>query len=438
MSSIVLARLTLASAMIVGFSHCGDPQKPGSSDLAPTALTFATPQTGVILGDTLQLGAWFLDAENRPIGIPPDTVVWTSDDNTVLASLGRDRFHALKEGLALVRGATTYRGRTFEVDRVFAVVPSIPGGLVWLRQAALGGPMRLVWSPSTPINPEVLPPAGHPDGGQGLPAVSPDGRMVIVQSPRSLSATAPFGLFSVDLVTGSVFEVTSQMTRHQVAPRWAPDGDKLIFTSNERGPWDLWSIDYPDLVATLRVQLDATRPIFFDVAPNDGRLVAALPTTPGGEDLWEGALGELFSRRITATPAVSKTNPRVNASGDLIAYTSFGHDSTDANTAQVITRATGNLVLSIRQTLLPAFASSETNHFYSSAEVSSWSVDDRFLLISWSVNGRRISSGSVADVWDYSPEIYAIRVADTLAIRLTRYGPADVQAEFVQAKRVGR
>ena len=253
-----------------------------------------------------------------------------------------------------------------------------------------------------------------------------------------MSATAPFGLFSVDLVTGSVFEVTSQMTRHQVAPRWAPDGDKLIFTSNERGPWDLWSIDYPDLVATLRVQLDATRPIFFDVAPNDGRLVAALPTTPGGEDLWEGALGELFSRRITATPAVSKTNPRVNASGDLIAYTSFGHDSTDANTAQVITRATGNLVLSIRQTLLPAFASSETNHFYSSAEVSSWSVDDRFLLISWSVNGRRISSGSVADVWDYSPEIYAIRVADTLAIRLTRYGPADVQAEFVQAKRVGR
>lgn len=62
-----------------------------------------------------------------------------------------------------------------------------------------------------------------------------------------------------------------------------------------------------------------------------------------------------------------------------------------------------------------------------SSGASSWTPDGRFVLLQWAIDPSLRSDGLLYELFT---ERYAIRVADSLAIRLTRFPRIDGQAGF--------
>src|SRR6187397_3215525 len=47
-------------------------------------------------------------------------------------------------------------------------------------------------------------------------------------------------IFTIDLATGSISQLTSGRTHHDSDARWSPDGRKIAFKSTRAGNWDLY------------------------------------------------------------------------------------------------------------------------------------------------------------------------------------------------------
>jgi hypothetical protein len=71
--------------------------------------------------------------------------------------------------------------------------------------------------------------------------ISPDGRKLVVAASASAGA-GPYRIFSVDLLTGAIAQLTQDVQFTDLEPLWSPDGSLIAFSrfSADREERDLW------------------------------------------------------------------------------------------------------------------------------------------------------------------------------------------------------
>lgn len=418
-------RAVLIATCLLISAACGDSSGPDE----PDALIIAGGQNAAFAGDTISLSTFFLNSLGSPLGIPPDDVQWGSSDTSVLRRLRDSVFVALSPGTSLISAEVTVNGATLRTAVPWTVIASPDWHVAWLRQSNLGEPMRLITMSLVDRRAVSGPQFGHPRAGQALPAVSPDGRYVAIQATRPVSDAAPSAIYVVELATNTVVALTDSMPGNQIAPRWTPDGSVVLFSSDAGGGWDIWSIPRSGGNPARRVALQAAAPIFFDVSKTDGRLIAALSTPERGNDLWELSLDTGQVRRITNTPAVPKSTPRVSPDGLTIVYTGPLDDSQES-VAFVIPRFGGAPHELLPRVRVPGFRATETPTWVAHSTADAWTRDGAYILVMWRVNGTRFAgSASSPDSWFYAGDIYAVSPDGQLRLRLTSWPWGDAQAD---------
>lgn len=173
-----------------------------------------------------------------------------------------------------------------------------------------------------------------------------------------------------------------------------------------------------------RTHIRQRAPPFFDVTPQ-GTVVVEIGYGPAC-NLFEMTLAGDTVRQLTATADYEEGNPAVSPDGAMIAYHATHNDRGQTQT-WVMNRDGSNA----RRLLLDRrMLSGWPPGFGTSLAVSrspSWSSDSRFVLISWSMDPELHPTDGY---YNSLGEIYAIRVSDGLAIRLTRNPHIDAQPFF--------
>jgi len=179
--------------------------------------------SGVYLGqldgaDTRRL----LDAESALIHQSSGQLLFVSQ-----GTLYAQRFDMT--GLALV-------GTRSPVAEDVATVSVSDAGLIAYRTSAAGGRRQFVWFDRAG---REIGRVGDPDSNAGVnggdPSLSPDGRYVAVQ--RTVDRNRDIWL--LETTRGVLSRFTSE-NADNTAPRWSPDGRRLVFSSNRSGVYDLY------------------------------------------------------------------------------------------------------------------------------------------------------------------------------------------------------
>jgi len=109
------------------------------------------------------------------------------------------------------------------------------------------------------------------------------------------------------------------VSRQIIAPRWSPDGRRLIFTSYRNGFPDIYVLDLATRTPTLLVSVQGTN-TGGRFSPDGGR-VAMVLSGEGNSEIYVGnAQGRMISR-LTRTPAV-KAGPCWSPDGSRLVFTS--------------------------------------------------------------------------------------------------------------------
>jgi Tol biopolymer transport system component len=183
-------------------------------------------------------------------------------------------------------------------------------------------PVRLVW----------LDRMGREVGTLGQPAlmktlrISPSGNRVAVDIVDTRPGTSDLWVF--DLASGASTRLNSGDV-DEVAPVWTPDGTRLAFRSDQRGPPDIHEIVVasPGSERPLLEQPGVQQPE--DVSA-DGRVLVYLNDAATTADIWLLPLdGERKPRPWLRTP-FNEQSPRFSPDGRWIAY-----DSDESGTREV-------------------------------------------------------------------------------------------------------
>ena len=408
---------------------CGDSSGPAGT---PAGLIVAGGQNAAFPGDTFALSTWYTDSGGEVMGAAPGGVRWSSSDSGVVEPISDSTFVARALGSATLVAEAPFNGDTLGTSLVLHVVERFEGRMVWVRQSDVGEPGRLV---SRDVDSGLVvraPPFGYPTTPHGPPALSPDRRYVATPATRPTSDVAPLAIYLVDLTASSAVALTDSMPGNQINPRWSPDGESILFSSDAGGSWNIWSVSRSGGPPRVRLQLDAAWPVFFDVSPSDGRLVMALQTPEGGRDLWEASVDTGIVRRITNRPAQGKNSPRVSPDGATIAFTgSAGTIGFDA--VFLIPRGGGPPREVLPTVTVPQFPGARPNPNVAQSSFPSWSPDGQFLLAMWSVDAVYVSAAQVGpggiESWSYPGDIYAVSTDGAVRIRLTSWRWGDAQAD---------
>jgi dipeptidyl aminopeptidase/acylaminoacyl peptidase len=163
---------------------------------------------------------------------------------------------------------------------------------------------------------------------------------------------------------------------------------------------------------------------FFDVTP-EGHLVLPIGQREGGSDLFEFTMDGDTVARITNSPSVYKGFPAVSPDGRAVAF-----DLSEDTSVQVWvvnrdgTGAHRLVPTRFQLTALDSFPRASTTIAGSEVVSQGWSPDGAFVLVMWAIDPSHVPQGYYTD----PGEIYAIRVKDGRAVRLTRWPYGDDQA----------
>lgn len=125
-------------------------------------------------------------------------------------------------------------------------------------------------------------------GNQDHPDVSPDGRLVVFSSARTLKR--PTGGFEVRQSI-RVHDLESAETRTVVPegaentqPDWSPDGKRIAFASNRSGAFEIWCVD-ADGSRLRQITSGAGAKLWPAFSPDGERIMYTL-VTAGRQSLW--------------------------------------------------------------------------------------------------------------------------------------------------------
>jgi hypothetical protein len=417
-------RPLLVTLLVLG-TACGDSSGPGGGP-RPAGLIVAGGQNAAFPDDTFPLTTWFTDSNGTPLGTRPSGVSWTNSAPTVVRWISDSLFVARALGTGTLTAEVSFEGKTFTASREFHVIPPLTGRLAWVRQAEMGGPVHLVTRDLRGHTVVSAPAFGHPQAPHGPPALSPDGRYVAIQAARPTSEAADIAVYVVDLELKTATSLTDSMPGNQIAPRWLPDGQTVVFSSDAGGSWNIWSVPAGGGQPRLRVRLDAGWPVFFDVSASDGRLVIALVTAEGGSDLWEASIDTGLVRRITDTPDEGKAPPRLSPDGRIIAYN--GRLDPAGTFGPFLIPRGGGLPRPVLPSItIPVFGSGPARADPAVAAANGWSEDGGFLLITWNVDATATYTSVEVQQILYPNDVYAVSVDGQYRVRMTTWVWADVQ-----------
>jgi Tol biopolymer transport system component len=228
-------------------------------------------------------------------------------------------------------------------------------------------------------------------------------------------------IYVVDLVTGSKEAPLDTLPGDQFAAVWLPGDTLIAFLARAATGYEVFTARPDGSDVRQRTQLGQSIPPFFDATP-EGNLLLELHGT-NTSDLFETTLTGDTIRRLTTTPGY-EAFVAVSPDGATVAYVAgdgdFSHvwlrDRDGSNPRRLLPdrwRLSGSP---------PYFAiAPATSHS------PSWTPDSRFVLLAWTGDPHLRADGAS---YDSGSEIYAIRVTDGLAIRLTRSPRVDVQPFF--------
>jgi Tol biopolymer transport system component len=157
-----------------------------------------------------------------------------------------------------------------------------------------------------------------PPGTYSEPAISPDGRTLMVSRVEPQAGSED--LWSVDLGRG----ILTRFTHHEdadVTPVWSPDGKRIAFASNRKSVMDLYVKDLSGGEEELLISSDHMK--WPDDWSSDGAWLIYEDNAPDtSTDLWVMPMrGERTPRAWLATP-FSEMHARFSPDGRWVAYTS--------------------------------------------------------------------------------------------------------------------
>lgn len=185
----------------------------------------------------------------------------------------------------------------------FAVSPA--GTIIYAPAHAEEAARRLLAIDATHETPFAAPSRSYVG-----PRLSPDGRQVVVGT-----AERDEHIWLYDLSTSSLKQLTFDGANR--APIWTHDGQRVTFSSNRNGPWNLFTVAL-DGGPLERLTLSDDLQLPGSWSP-DGRTLAFVEQRPGtGRDIW--LLGDGGEAVAWANSAADESAPRFSPDGQAIAY----------------------------------------------------------------------------------------------------------------------
>jgi hypothetical protein len=372
--------------------------------------------SGAFVGDTISLVVFYRDAEGDPFG-PRLPVTWTSSRPAVVSLVSESLAVALDTG-RVVLTATARSGPPHTVAVPFEIIPPWQGHLIWSRGTVGTDPRAHLAVRTLPgLIVTQLPDFGFPGASKGDPYLSHDGSKVAAIANRPWSSIADRTIYVVDVATGSTEAPFESLPGNQFAPVWMP-GDSLIAFLME-GPrgYEVFTGRPDGTGVQRRTDLGQFVPPFFDVTP-DRHLIIPLRDLGGSGDLYELTLAGDTIRRLWS-PAGAETHvPAASSDGTMIAFS-------DGAAVWIMNRdgSDPRRLFPARKTRINNGGAAQ----YALSGAPSWTPDSRFVLFYWTIDPLVRPDGQV---YNADLELYAVRVADGLAIRLTRSAMIDTQPVF--------
>ncbi len=375
--------------------------------------------SGAMVEDTIPLVAYYRDSVGNPIGSVLPLARWSSSNSAILQVVADSIAVALDTG-AVVLTAITDSIAADTVDVNFTVVPRWHGRLVWIRNTAELGTFAMATREYPGHEIYQFPPLGHPRGSYGNPFLSSDGARLAVQAERDLGgfSPGPSTVVIIDMMSRVPVMPLGDLSGYQLDPAFLAGDTMLAFMSAAPGGWEIFTMRPDGSQIEQRTRLGQREPPFFDVTPQ-GTVIMPIGYRSAG-NLYEMTLAGDTVRQLTATADSEEGDPAVSPDGTLIAYSRGSH-------VWVMNRDGSNArrLLPDRRVLSgwpPGFGS-----HLAGANSPSWSPDSRFVILEWSMDADLHPTDGY---YNSLGEIYAIRVTDGLAIRLTRNPHVDAQPFF--------
>ena len=187
------------------------------------------------------------------------------------------------------------------------------GALVYLSGTLHGYERRLVW---VGRDGRVEPLAAPPRQYYGNAVISPDGRRAAVDI-----GTGTIGIWLYDLSRATLTPLTTGSGSSQ-APRWTPDGTRIVYRGTRTGFRNLWWKTVDDAAGEERLTTSESTQTPGSWSA-DGQWLVYYDGDPAtGFDIWAlSSSGDHKPRVVVRTPATEQ-HPRLSPDGRWLAYTS--------------------------------------------------------------------------------------------------------------------
>lgn len=392
----------------------------------PVGIMWGSGASGAFVGDTISLVVFYKDRSGDPIGLPRPSLTWTSSKPSVVSIVADSLAVAIDTGL-VVLNAVTQTPLTFSLPLSLRVVPRWTGRLVWSRTAQPGQQPGIALQDFPGHDVRQLSGIGYPGAGSGDPALSHDGSRAAVTGTRPVAPLADRTVFLVELGSGAVTAPFDSLPGHQFSAVWFPNDTLVGFLGSAVTGWEVFTA-HPDGSGVLqRTTTGSSVPPFFELTP-DGNLIMQLRSEgiDSPSDLFEVTLTGDTVRRLTRTADYNEGGASVSPDGTRLAY--GASRVSDGVTHVWLAERDGSLP----RRLLPDFRMvtglGPPFHPVTATESTvSWAPDGMWLLVSWNIDPHLRPDGMA---YETLGELYAIRVSDGLAIRLTRSRTSDGQPVF--------
>ncbi len=202
------------------------------------------------------------------------------------------------------------------------------------------------------------------------PAVSPDGRRLLLTEPKE-----ELDIVTLDLTTGEATTLIAS-DRTEMLPAWASNTNALVYVSDRSGPWEIWLRQEPHPDRPLITARDFDTATLFFIAPTlspagDRVIFHRVEAEGDGSRLWMAAVADDSPEPEPLTnEALTETAGSWSPDGEWYAYLAYPPAGGPQALKKV--RTTGRAT---PETLLEDVVSAD------GGPVPVWSPDNRWILV---------------------------------------------------------